>query len=94
MSNVYELYQHEQFPLIEILIQSLIVMSTYITMLICNHYIDYFRTREKCLNANIPQIHYFKPKKEKDRKIMASFLSKSINIITTFALRKKSKTIC
>ena len=63
-------------------------------MLICNYYINYVSTSEKCLNPNIPQIHYFKPKKEKDRKVTASFLSKSINIIITFALRKKGKTIC
>ena len=63
-------------------------------MQICNYYVDYVTSSEKCLNANIPQVLYLKPKKVKDRKIMASFLSKSINIITTFALRKKGKTIC
>ena len=57
-------------------------------MVICNYCIS---TSEKCSNANIPQIYYFKPEKEKDRKVTASFLSKSINIITAFALRKNVK---
>ena len=63
-------------------------------MLICNYYIDYVSTSEKCLNPNIPQIHYFKPKKEKDRKVIASFCRNQSTLLQLLHYVEKSKTIC
>ena len=60
-------------------------------MLMCNYYIDYVSTSEKCLNANIPQIHYFKPKKEKDRKFTASFCRNQSTLLQLLHCVKKVK---
>ena len=59
-------------------------------MVICNYCIS---TSEKCLNANIPQIHYFKSKKEKDRKFTASFCPNQSTLLQLLHYVEKSKTI-
>ena len=60
-------------------------------MLICNYYIDYITTSEKCLNANIPQIHYFKSKKEKTEKLQPLFCRNQSTLLQLLHYVKKVK---
>ena len=60
-------------------------------MQICNYYVDYVTSSEKCLNANIPQILYVKPKKKKTEKLWPLFCRNQSTLLQLLHYVKKVK---